>query len=166
MSDITGSEFADCSTCVEYYWRDMRDLSWHEECRLKECHYRHGPGKDTTTERRLSRTGYMYWCTPVEHLTKVQLQNRDDVAAGYQVRLAAAEGSYETEEFRALVASYNGCCGYCGLSESEVGKLSPDHMIPLSRGGANLIDNIIPACRHCNDSKGAKTMMEYLIWLE
>jgi 5-methylcytosine-specific restriction endonuclease McrA len=31
-----------------------------------------------------------------------------------------------------------------------------DHVIPLSRGGANTPDNLANRCRHCNNRKGAK----------
>jgi 5-methylcytosine-specific restriction endonuclease McrA len=65
-----------------------------------------------------------------------------------------------------LIEAYDHRCGYCGRSEDEVGKLSIDHMTPLSRGGSNSLCNKIPACRHCNDSKGNKTAEEYLVWLE
>jgi len=80
--------------------------------------------------------------------------------------LAGAVGSYTVEEFRALCEEYKDECAYCGKPSSEVGPLVPDHMTPLNRGGTNDIDNIIPACRHCNSIKGDKTVEEFLEWLE
>lgn len=44
--------------------------------------------------------------------------------------------------------------------------LTNDHVVPLSRGGSNNIDNILPACKGCNCSKSAKTLEEYLSLLD
>ena len=43
----------------------------------------------------------------------------------------------------------------------EVGPLQVDHRVPLSRGGTNSIDNILPACRSCNGRKHAMTEAEF-----
>ncbi len=49
------------------------------------------------------------------------------------------------------------CC-YCG---SRV-YLSVDHLIPTKRGGANIGDNLVWACRSCNSSKCARDALEWL----
>lgn len=49
-------------------------------------------------------------------------------------------------------------CSYCGLNGV---KLTIDHIVPISRGGANSLDNIAMACVHCNSSKGNKTLDEW-----
>jgi 5-methylcytosine-specific restriction endonuclease McrA len=41
-----------------------------------------------------------------------------------------------------------------------------DHRIPLTRGGSNLIDNILPACRRCNRRKGTMTEEEFRGFLQ
>ena len=40
--------------------------------------------------------------------------------------------------------------------------MSIDHVVPLSRGGKHEIENLLPACRSCNSSKGAKLLEEWL----
>lgn len=72
-------------------------------------------------------------------------------------RLAGAIGSYTSAEWRALVAAFNGCCAYCGVS----GPLDADHCIPLARGGTNNIGNILPACASCNHRKHTLTEAEF-----
>lgn len=48
-------------------------------------------------------------------------------------------------------------CTYCGSEED----IQVDHVIPLARGGAHAIGNLVPACRKCNHSKNAKLLMEW-----
>lgn len=50
-------------------------------------------------------------------------------------------------------------CLYCG--ERGV-PLELDHILPLSRGGSNHFLNLMPACKSCNASKGAKTYVEWM----
>lgn len=72
-------------------------------------------------------------------------------------RKAAAEGYYTPEEWRVLKTQYNFKCLCCGKQEPSI-KLTVDHIIPLSKGGSNKIDNIQPLCGSCNSRKGAKTI--------
>jgi 5-methylcytosine-specific restriction endonuclease McrA len=36
-----------------------------------------------------------------------------------------------------------------------------DHVVPLARGGGHSIDNVVPACRPCNRSKGGKLVADW-----
>lgn len=49
-------------------------------------------------------------------------------------------------------------CEYCGSEEN----ITVDHVVPISKGGAHSIENIVPACQPCNSSKGAKPLEEWL----
>lgn len=49
-------------------------------------------------------------------------------------------------------------CTYCG---TRGGVLNCDHVIPISRGGSNELDNLTTACAPCNRSKRAKTPEEW-----
>jgi hypothetical protein len=54
-----------------------------------------------------------------------------------------------------------GQCSYCNrpiYSEN----LSPDHMIPVSRGGSLALDNLAACCLECNGAKGALTADEFI----
>lgn len=66
-------------------------------------------------------------------------------------------------EWLAILAEHNGHCHYC----SKKAKLTLDHVIPLSKGGKHSKDNVVPACGHCNSSKGAKTQEQWAasIWI-
>lgn len=47
-------------------------------------------------------------------------------------------------------------CQYCGASND----LTLDHVMPRSRGGRHSWDNVVAACRTCNQRKGDKTPAE------
>ena len=53
----------------------------------------------------------------------------------------------------------NYTCYICGEEFSE-GKLSIDHVIPLSRGGKNTFENMATCCKNCNYKKGSQTLSE------
>lgn len=57
----------------------------------------------------------------------------------------------------ALVAVYGPRCAYCG----KEGDLTVDHVIPKSRGGTDAWENLLPACRPCNEAKGNRTPEEW-----
>ena len=52
----------------------------------------------------------------------------------------------------------NGLCVRCGATE----RLEVDHIVPVSRGGTNEIDNLQMLCKSCNASKRDKTMEEWI----
>ena len=60
-------------------------------------------------------------------------------------------------EQRALVrARFRGCCGYCGVSELDVGNaLELDHHRPRPHDGGDELENLVYCCAPCNKFKGA-----------
>jgi len=51
---------------------------------------------------------------------------------------------------------YAFCCGYCGVSEADVGgELTVDHFRPVSAGGDHSDENLVYACVRYNQYKGA-----------
>jgi 5-methylcytosine-specific restriction endonuclease McrA len=70
-------------------------------------------------------------------------------------------GTFTNEQWQERLAEYNYCCAYC-YQQFPVEDLTIDHMIPLSRGGTNTIDNLVPACKSCNSRKKDKTPLEML----
>ena len=91
---------------------------------------------------------------------------KNSTRARLYVRISAnkrrgAPGEFSAEQWQALVRVYDFRCGYCG----RVKPLHADHRTPISRGGPNTIDNIIPACKRCNSRKHNKTEAEFRAWL-
>lgn len=58
---------------------------------------------------------------------------------------------------KGAVIRRDGCCQYCGTTE----RLTADHVVPLSRGGSNDLENLVCACIPCNASKGGRTVEEW-----
>lgn len=68
-----------------------------------------------------------------------------------------ADGSHSFQEWETLKAQCDWRCLCCKKREPEI-KLSQDHIVPLSKGGSNNIENIQPLCRLCNSKKLTKTI--------
>lgn len=63
-----------------------------------------------------------------------------------------APGSHSNEEWQELKARCNNRCLACDRKEPDI-ILTEDHIVPLSRGGSNDIENIQPLCQSCNSKK-------------
>ena len=64
-------------------------------------------------------------------------------------------GSFTLQQWEEIKDKYHRCCAICKRHESER-KLTMDHILAISVGGSNSIDNIQPLCKSCNSSKGAR----------
>tara|TARA_B110000046_G_scaffold154358_1_gene164269 strand:+ start:2510 stop:3019 length:510 start_codon:yes stop_codon:yes gene_type:complete len=50
-------------------------------------------------------------------------------------------------------------CVYCGNDKRK--NLTIDHVVPQSKGGPNTWDNLVSACKRCNNQKASLTLEEY-----
>ena len=53
----------------------------------------------------------------------------------------------------------NNQCQYCA-NYFPLDKLTMDHVLPKSRGGINSWENLVAACKRCNQKKGSRTTKE------
>lgn len=58
---------------------------------------------------------------------------------------------------RSILARDNYRCQYCGQHSSE---LTIDHVIPRRFGGKSTWENLVTACKQCNNKKGDKTLQQ------
>ena len=56
-------------------------------------------------------------------------------------------------------------CQYCGR-RLDASRLTIDHVIPRSRGGQTVWENVVAACNRCNDGKGDRTLEQAGMHLE
>lgn len=71
--------------------------------------------------------------------------------------LSVASIDYTPEQLAAKMSYFGNRCVYCGGALEEV-----DHAIPLSRGGLDMLANLVPACISCNRRKFKSTWKEFL----
>lgn len=69
--------------------------------------------------------------------------------------------SLTSAQWIAILQDSEGYCHYCKVYLWPI-SLTPDHVIPIGKGGANSADNIVAACGHCNNGKNAKSSEEWL----
>jgi len=67
--------------------------------------------------------------------------------------------SFKPCEWLELCERYGNTCLCC----REEKPLEPDHVIPVTWGGGNTIDNIQPLCKSCNRRKGNRHATDYRI---
>lgn len=69
-----------------------------------------------------------------------------------RVKRLQIPGSHTAGEWNTLKAKYNFTCPSCHRSEPEI-KLTQDHIVPLTKGGSDSIENLQPLCQSCNSKK-------------
>ncbi len=74
------------------------------------------------------------------------------------------------EKNKKIILKTQNVCGICGkpvdLSLKAPNPLAPciDHIIPVSRGGFTVLDNLQVLCEKCNLQKSNMTMEEFKLW--
>jgi 5-methylcytosine-specific restriction endonuclease McrA len=88
-----------------------------------------------------------------ELCTKWRKENKErviELSQRRRARLKGGGGSYTAKEWIDLCNKFQNRCLCCGNSDL---KLTVDHIVPISKGGANYIENIQPLCKSCNSKK-------------
>jgi len=73
----------------------------------------------------------------------------------YRARANGNNGKIIYQEWEDLKEKYNNTCLCCGRRSPEV-EITLDHVLPLSMGGRNTIENAQPLCLSCNCKKSTK----------
>ena len=57
---------------------------------------------------------------------------------------------------QSIYEAWDHCCGYCGEEATSL-----DHIVPRFKSGSNNRNNLVPACRRCNQNKASHDMAEW-----
>jgi len=76
-----------------------------------------------------------------------------------RANMALIANTLTCEEWYAILDEHEFKCAYCGCNLLDMfNPPTRDHVIPISKGGDNVKENIVPACNGCNSKKGAKLL--------
>jgi 5-methylcytosine-specific restriction endonuclease McrA len=78
-----------------------------------------------------------------------------------RAREKGAEGSQTVEEFWEVCEKQKWLCGACGILLNKK-TANQDHIVPLSKGGSDYIENIQLLCKSCNSRKRDKPFHEFM----
>lgn len=135
---------------------------------MRVCKKCNEPKELTTDFFNLLTSGTWRWTCKVCMAANTRRHYHENPAkvsarvARYNEQKRAAGGTYSAADISILRRRQNDRCAYCGESVQGFGEI--DHMMPVSRGGTNSIENLILACRTCNRDKTNKTAAEFIAW--
>lgn len=64
------------------------------------------------------------------------------------------------QERQAVYDKCNGHCAYCGIP-LPISRMQVDHVDPISLTGEDVMENMLPSCRSCNNYKHSLTLEKF-----
>jgi endogenous inhibitor of DNA gyrase (YacG/DUF329 family) len=146
-----------------------RDNEWRRNAKFcsLQCSYTYRVGENhpqwrnlTLEERRKMAREYnrTYYKNPLKKKSQMESLRK------YKLKRKQVEVGHTWNEWIDLLKKHNNKCFYCGIKMTK--RMGPkqrtrDHIVPIKHGGLDTIDNIVPACRSCNSSKGIKKFEDF-----
>lgn len=142
--------FGMCRECNKAYSR-----AYHAEHRDEENERSRERAKEYYKEHKEHVSAYMkeYWSQRPERWRDIHRNEEKRRRA----RMKQLPATFTAQDWKDALHEFSGACAYCG----ETGKLTQDHITPISKGGAYTKGNILPACFRCNRSKHSKDFAEW-----
>lgn len=135
-SKVSDQQKQRVSESLKKAYADGKRKAWNKDKKLTQEH------RDKIRASTKKGSECNFWKGGITPTYKKRRQEHQRVNGGHHCR-----GEWET-----LKAQYNWTCPACTKSEPVI-KLTKDHIIPVSKGGSNNIENIQPMCQPCNSRK-------------
>lgn len=146
------------------YRQSRRELDKHYMVAYRQEHSEELKTYDATykaTHREHSNRRHRAYLIRYYQTERGQIQRRVSTA-NRRARKRNATGKHTLKELRQQYDRQKGRCYYCHEKlDKDRSSWVAEHIVPLSRGGSNSIDNIVVACRTCNLKKGSKMPHEW-----
>lgn len=114
-----------------------------------------------SSRQRRFRPRFKEWIAKYRIAYAATLSGRAVLRDRNRRRRARKKGVYQVpwkaQELAARFELFLNKCVYCGAPPP----LQADHFYSLASGGADCLGNIVPACSHCNASKGSKDAQDW-----
>lgn len=144
---------------------------YRKSCQVRNKNYRlrHGEKALEVRRERYRIKGWKYsrdhYLANREAILRRQAEYQRRDKDGRKIRAARRrakkEGNhsycYTPSQLKARQLEFEGLCAYCQQNTCE----HWDHFIPINRGGADAIGNLLPCCQSCNTSKLANDPKEW-----
>jgi 5-methylcytosine-specific restriction endonuclease McrA len=151
-------ECTKCKSTTNGFYKDLR-LKSGEKSICKICDQSYMRSEMAIKRGRISQQGKVAK-NKKQNDAKYRSSPKGRIVAKnqkYKRRSVAGQGKIKHSEWLLLLAAFDGNCAYCMQS----GEITIDHITPLSKGGKNDRNNILPCCRTCNSKKQAKSFYSF-----
>lgn len=88
-----------------------------------------------------------------------KLKSRKPPVTRTEAKSKVRSEKISAEDLVDRLALFGGCCAYC--SEPLGKNKQVDHVVPISKLGADTLENIVFVCQSCNSSKGNRDFLDW-----
>ena len=96
-------------------------------------------------------------CSDIRRTDK--LKNRKPPVTRSEAKSRVRSEKMTSQDLLDRLEVFDGCCAYC--SELLGKNKQVDHVVPISKLGADTLDNIVFVCQSCNCSKGDRDFLDW-----
>jgi 5-methylcytosine-specific restriction endonuclease McrA len=154
-AQMTTALFKECSGCQKVFsassehFHRQKNGKYGFTSKCKDCKNKQ-IADWTARNPEMSRAQKMRWKN-LNYDKYLQIKRDDQRRRKYNLK----SGKVSVEDWNEMLKECNYSCLHCGITDD----ITQDHIIPLSKGGQNVIENIQPLCRSCNSSKRDKILV-------
>ena len=149
---------SNCKICDKQYREECKEHYEEYRKRHKEEKKEYDKKYREDNNEHLKEVKKQYYQT--EEGREVRRKKSKKYTHKKRILLKEKNQTYTYEQLDEMNLFFNNCCAYSGLPLDE-NNYSIDHIVPLSRGGDNLIYNLVPMYSNYNSSKFNHNMLDW-----